>query len=160
MNLFNEIFVFSTHPNDQSRAGNGAVPRGTPQVPIIKTPPVFPLAHPPSLGPRLQELAQPGQYVDAPHYGRGFKQRGYGRFRGGGYGGRNKYKSFPRGHRGGGNINPGAPGIADTSSRGNGGNSRGGNGGGPAFQVARCWKCSYPNPSQNTVCSQCWSRMC
>ena len=67
-------------PNDQPRVGDGAAAGGAPPVPlVIQTPPVFPLAHPPSLGPRLQELAQPGQYVDAPHYGRGFKQRGYGR---------------------------------------------------------------------------------
>ena len=145
--------------NDQSRAGNGAVPRGTPQVPIIKTPQVFPLAPPPTLGQGAPGVAQQRQYVDTPHYGRGFKQRGYGRFRGGGYGGRNKYKSFPRGPRGGGNINSGAPGIANTSSRGNGGHSQGGNGGGPAFYAVYCWSCNQANPSQNTVCSQCWSSL-
>ena len=139
---------------------DGAAAGGAPPVPkFIQTPQVFPLAHPPSLGPKLQELAQPGQYDATPVYGRGFKQRGYGRFPGGGYGRRNKYKSFPRGNRGGGNTNPKAPGIADTSSRGNGSTNRGGNGGGPAFYAVYCWNCNQANPSQNSVCSQCWSRM-
>ena len=138
----------------------GPQPGEPPQMSYsYKPPPVFPLANPPSLGLRYQEMAQPGQYVDAPHYGRGFKQRGYGRTRGGGYDGRNPYKSFPRGHRGGGNINPRAPGIANTFSRGNGGNSQGGNGGGPAFYAVYCWSCNQANPSQNTVCSQCWSSL-
>ena len=99
-----------------------------------------------------------------------FKQYGHGRNRGGRYGGRNKYKSFPmdgggggytnpRG-RGGGYTDPNAPGIAAPPSHGNGGSNRGGNGGGPAFYVVRCWKCNFPNPGQNTVCSSCWSRLC
>ena len=84
-------------PNDQPRAGGGAAAGGAPPVPqFIQTPPVqFSLANPPSLGPNHQELAQPGQYDATLVYGRGFKQRGHGRNRGGRYGGRNKYKFFP-----------------------------------------------------------------
>ena len=143
--------------NDQSRIGLGAIPKG---VPIIKTPQVFPpVANPPTLGQGNPGVAQKRQYVEPPHYDRGFKQRVYGRNRGGGYGGRNKYKFFPRGGRGGGYTNPNSLGIANTSTRGNGGSNRGGNGSGPGFYAVWCWNCKYPNPSQNTICSQCYSRM-
>ena len=145
--------------NDQPRAGTGAVPKGPPHVPTIHTPPVFPVANPPALGQGTPGVAQKRQYVDPPHYGRGFNQRVYGRNRGGGYGGRNHYKSFPRGPRGGGNANFGAPGIATNSSRGNGGYNQGGYGGGPAFSAVNCWSCNQANPSQNSVCSYCYSSL-
>merc|ERR1712030_265573 len=109
------------------------------------------MANPPALGQQFQELAQYGQYDPTLSYSRGFKPYGRGRNRGGGYGGRNKYKSFPMGGRGGGYTNPNgrgggytasnAPGIAAPHSHGDGGSNRGGNGGRPAFSVVRCWKC-------------------
>ena len=140
--------------NGQSGTGLGAVPKG---VPIIKPPQVFPpVANPPALGQGNPGVAQKRQYVDPPHYECGFKQCVYGRNRGGGYGGRNKYKFFPRGPRGGGNANFGAPGIATNTSRGSGGHSQGGYGGGPAFSAVNCWSCQQANPSQNTVCSYCY----
>ena len=39
----NEVQVLAevSGPKDQPRVGNGAAPRGTPQFPIIQTPPVF-----------------------------------------------------------------------------------------------------------------------
>ena len=143
--------------NGQSRTGLGAVPKG---VPIIKTPQVFPpVANPPALGQGNPGVAQKRQYVEPPHYERGFKQRVYGRNRGGGYGGRNRYKFFPRGPRGGGNPNSGAPGIAANSSHGNGGNRQGGYGGGPEFTAVNCRYCHQANPSQNSVCSYCFSSL-
>ena len=157
----NEVQVLAevSGSNDQPRAGTGAAPRGPPQIPIIQTPQVFPLANPPSLGQGGPGVAQKRQYVDTPHYGRGFNKRVYGRNRGGGYGGRTK-QYFPRGPRGGGNTNFGAPGLAtNTSSRGNGGNSQGNYGGGPAFMAVKCWSCHQVNPSQNSVCSYCYSSL-
>ena len=154
----NEVQVLAevSGPKDQPRVGNGAAPRGTPQFPVIQTPLVFPVANPPLLGQGHPGGAQKRQYVDTPHYGRGFNQRGHGRNRGGGYGGRNK-KFFPRGPRGGGNTNFGAPGLAANTSRGGGGNSQGEYGGRPAFTAVNCWSCQQANPSQNTVCSYCYS---
>ena len=141
----------------QSRTAIGAAPKG---VPIIQTPQVFkPVAIPPALGQGNPGAAQKRQYVDTPHYDRGYKQRGYGRFRGGGYGGRNNKRSFHRGPRGGGYANSGAPGVATSSSHGNGGNNQGGYGGGPEFSVVNCWSCHQANPSQNSVCSYCFSRL-
>ena len=157
----NEVQVVAevSGSNDQPRAGTGAVPKGTPHVPTIQTPQVFPVANPPPLGQGNPGGAQKRQYVETPHYGRGYNQRGHGRNRGGGYGGRNKYKFFPRGPRGGGNTNFGAPGIATNTSRGNGGHSQGGYGGGPAFSAVNCWSCQQANPSQNSVCSYCFSSL-
>ena len=56
--------------NGQSRTALGAVPKG---VPIIQTPQVFkPVANPLTLGQGNPGVAQKCQYVDPPHYGRGF----------------------------------------------------------------------------------------
>ena len=121
--------------------GDGAAAGGAPPFPnLIQTPQVFPLANPPSLA-QGQGVAQKRQYVETPYYGRGFNKRVYGRNCGGGYGGRTK-QFFPRGPRGGGNTNFGAPGLAtNTSSRGNGGTNQGNYGGGPAFMAVKCWSC-------------------
>ena len=145
---------------DQPRVGNGAAPRGAPLFPIIQTPPVFPqVANPPPLGQGHPGGAHKRPYVETPNYSRGYNPRGYGRNRGGGYGGRNK-KFFPRGPRGGGggntNTNYRAPGLATNTSRGGGGNSQGEYGGRPAFMAVNCWSCQQANPSQNTVCSYCY----
>ena len=146
-------------PNDQPIVGNWAATGGPTLTPnVIQTPPVFPVGYPPALGQNLQEPAHYGQYDAALVYGRGFG-RGRGRNRNGRNGGRNKYKSFPRGGRGGGNTYPGAPDIADVPSRGNGGSNRGGGGSGPGFFAVWCRSCNIPNPSWNTQCTHCWATL-
>ena len=153
--VLGEVNGSKAHPS----GGLGAIPPPA-GVPIIKTPPVFQtVANPSTLGHGNPGVAQKRQYVEAPHYDRGFKQRVYGRNRGGGYGGRKNTRSFPRGPRGGGNANYGAPGIATNSFRGNGGHNQGGYGGAPEFTVVNCWSCHQGNPSQNQVCSYCYSRL-
>ena len=147
-----------SNTNGQHNSVPGMAPP-PPGVPIIQTPRVNfqPMANPSPLGHGNPGVAQQRfQYAATPRYDRG-KQRVYGRQRGGGYGGRKPPRSFSRGPRGG-NTNFGAPGVATNSQfRGNGGNNQRGHGGRPEFTLVNCWSCHQANPSQNQVCSYCYS---
>ena len=145
------------NPNDQPIVGQGAATGGPPHfIPTNHAPPLFPVGYPPALGTNFQEPAQFGQYDAALVGGRGF-QRGRGITRNRRNGGRKFHMSYPRGGRGGGNTYPGAPGIADVSSRGNGGSGRGGRGQG--FFAVWCRNCNIPNPSWNSTCAHCWATL-
>ena len=155
----------------QSNAVQGGATAGSTQPPPTNNqiPPLIQqVGFPPYPGFQTQEMAHLGYSEAAPFGGRGF-QRGHGRSRNRGGGGRKSNKSYPRGPRGGGNTNPrgggntnsrgggysnpGNPGPADVSSRGNGGFNRGGFGQG--FYQVWCRTCNVPFPSWIKYCTHC-----
>ena len=129
-------------------------------VALVRTPLVNFQATPPTIG-RQQGVVQPRGLLPAPPRYRGSGQlHVQGKQRGGGYQGRKAMRSFSRGSRGGARTNSNSRGVATNSQApGNGRAGRGGYGFAPGISWVNCWSCGTANPSQNQVCSYCYSRL-
>ena len=145
------------NPAAQPSVGQGDATGGPSQpIPTNQAPPLFPVGFPPTPGTNFQEMAQFGQHEAAPFGGRGF-QRGHGRTRNRRNGGRKFHMSYPRGQRGGGNTNPGAPGLAAGPSRGNGGLGRGGQS--QRYYSVWCGVCNILYPNWVGNCTHCYATL-